>query len=105
MWLDAVLMHAPTKHLARAIGAVAQEPRWVEIEAFLRAFDHAPCGKNFGLSDRCRRFDIDDDRILDVEQIVGRIGKEGLPAMGSGPACRRISRRDELGNDLGGGAE
>ena len=38
------------------------------------------------------RFDIDNDRVVDIDQIVGGIGKEGLSAMGSGPSRCRISR-------------
>lgn len=37
--------------------------------------------------------------MLQVDQIVGQIGEEGLPAMGGRPARGRISRRDELGHD------
>jgi len=45
-----------------------------------------------GLPDRGCRFDINDDRVVDIDQIVGGISKEGLPAMGSGPSRRRIGR-------------
>jgi len=53
------------------------------------------------LADRGGRFDIDNDRVVDIDQIVGGVGKEGLSAMGSGPTGRRIDRRDELGRDFG----
>jgi integrase len=29
---------------------------------------------------------IDDDGVLDIDQVIGRVAEEGLPAMGSGPA-------------------
>jgi hypothetical protein len=55
------------------------------------------CGQNLSLADRGGRFDIDNDRVVDINQIIGGVSKEGLSAMGSGPAGRRIGRRDELG--------
>jgi hypothetical protein len=100
-----MLVDQPTQHIGRAIGAVGHQSGGIEIEAFHRTFDHAPCGKDLGLPDRRGRFNIDDDRVLDIDQIVGGIGEEGLPAMGSSPARRRIGRRDELGCDLARSAE
>ena len=54
------------------------------------------CGEHLVLPDRSRRFDINDDRVLDIDQIVGGVSEEGLSTMGSGPARLRIGRRDEL---------
>ena len=62
----------------------------MQIEAFDRAFDHALRSQNLGLPDRGGRFDVDDDRVVDIDQIVGGISEEGLSAMGSGPASRRM---------------
>ena len=55
--------------------------------------------------DRRRRLDIDNDRVLDIDQIVVRIGKERYPAVRRGPPRRRIGRCNELGCDLGCGPE
>ena len=41
------------------------------------------------------------DRVLDIDQVVGGVGEEGLSAMSAGPARRWIGRGDELGRDLG----
>ena len=35
----------------------------------------------------------------------GGVGKEGLSTMGTDPACDWMSRRDELGDDLGRGSK
>ena len=70
-----------------------------------RSFDHALCRQDFGLADRGGRFDIDNDRVVDIDQIVGGVSKERLPAVRSSPACRWIGRRDELGHDLGRSSE
>src|SRR3979490_1576768 len=79
MRLDAVLVDQPAEHLSRAIGAVAEKTGWIKIEALHRAFDHTFCGQNLGLPDRGRRFDINDDRVVDIDQVVGGIGEERLP--------------------------
>ena len=97
MRLDAVLIDQPAEHLGRAISTVAHELGRIEIEALHRAFDHVFGGEHLGLPDRRGCLDIDDDRVVKVDQIVGRVAKEGLPTMGACPARCRISRRDELG--------
>ena len=90
--LNAVLIDKPAKHLGRTVGAVAHQSGGVEIEALHRAFDHAFGGENLRLPDRGGRLDIDDDRIVGIDQIICRVGEEGLPAMSAGPARRRIGR-------------
>lgn len=40
--------------------------------------------------------DIDDDRVVEVDQIVGSVSEEGVPFQGSSPLCRWIRARDEL---------
>ena len=62
-------------------------------------------GQNLSLADRGGRFHINDDRIVDIDQTVGGVSEESLPAKSSGPASCRIGRRDELGRDLGRPAE
>jgi hypothetical protein len=74
-------------------------------DAFQRALDHALCRQHLGLTDRRRCFEIDNDRVIDIDQVVGRIGKERWPAVRRGPPRRRIGRCDELGRHLGCGAE
>jgi len=92
MRLDAPLGHKPTQHLGRPVSAVAEEPAWLESQALHRTFDHALCSENFCLPDCGGRFDVNDDRVIGIDQIVGRVGKEGLPAVRTGPARRRIGR-------------
>jgi hypothetical protein len=58
----------------------------VQIEALHRAFDHPLCGQDLGLTDRGRRFDIDDDRVVAVDQVVGRVGEEGRSPPRAGSA-------------------
>jgi hypothetical protein len=56
--------------------------------------------QHLGLTDRGRRFNIDDDRVVDIDQIVGRVGEEGRTTAPCSPPRCRISRRDELGRHL-----
>ena len=92
MWLDAMLVDEPSDHLGGAVGAVPQKSCGIKIEALERAFYHALCGQDLGLPDRGCGFDINDDRVVGIDQIVGGIGEECLPAVGSGPSRRRIGR-------------
>ena len=66
----------------------------IKIEAIDRAFYHAFCGQDLGLPDRDCRFDINNNAVVDIDQIVGGISEECLSAMGSGPSRCRIGRRD-----------
>ncbi|KFD27376.1 hypothetical protein IH86_14680 [Sphingobium yanoikuyae] len=44
-------------------------------------------------------FHIDDHGISQIDEVVGAVGEEGLPAMGARRACRWISRRQIFGRD------
>ncbi len=103
--LDAVFVDQPAEHLGRPVGGVAGKPRRVEIEALHRPLDHGLRRRHLGVADGGGGLDIDDDRIVDVDEIVGGVGEEGLAAMGAGPSCGRIGRRDELRRDRRSGAE
>src|SRR5208282_5940639 len=93
MRLDALLVDEPSEHLGRTVRAVPQEAGGIKIEAIYRAFYHAFCGQDLSLPDRGGRFDINDDPVIDIDQIVGGIGEECLSTMGSGPSHRRRPHR------------
>ena len=57
------------------------------------------------MADRRRRLDIDDDRVIDIDQVIGRIGEERWSAVRRGPSRRRIAWCDELRCDLARRAE
>ena len=57
-----------------------------------RTVDHGADGRHLGLAHRRRRLDIDNDRVFQIDQIVGCIGEEGQPLVGTGPARGRIGR-------------
>lgn len=57
-----------------------------------RPLDH-PFGRGYlGLPHRRARLDIDDHRIVDVDQVIGGVAEIGTPAVGLGLARRRIDR-------------
>ena len=105
MWLDAVLIDEPAQHLGRAVGAVAGEPGRIEVETVHRPLDHALGRGHLDLADGGDRLDVHDDAMVEVDEVVGGIGEERLPAMGAHPARRRIGGRDELRRHLGRVAE
>jgi hypothetical protein len=58
-WMD-------NQRLPRVMIAAQQ----LEVEAFHRTFDHAFGGEDLGLPDRRGCFNINDDRVLDVDQVI-----------------------------------
>ena len=105
MRFDPLLMDQPIQHLGRAVCSVADQLGRIEIEVFERTLDHTPCRCGFGLPDGRCCLDINDDRILRVDQVVGRIGEERRSAVCSGSPRRRVGRCDELRRHLGCAAE
>lgn len=68
-------------------------------EALLRSLDHPSLGGHFGLPHRSRGLDIDDHRVIQVDQIVGAVCVEGGLARCRGPARRRVGEVDPLKRD------
>src|SRR5262245_54611086 len=54
-----------------------------------RALNHALGGQRLRLPDYHGCLDIDDDRVLDIDQLIRRVGEEGLAAVRSRPARHR----------------
>jgi len=104
MRLDPALVHQPGEVLGRAIGTVGGELGRPEAEALLRPVEHGAGRADFGLPDGTAGLDIDDDGVVEIDQIVGGIGEEGVTLQGPGPLRRRIGARDELRLDLAGRA-
>jgi len=70
--------------------------------ARLRGSSGLPCeraGGYFRLADWCRRFNIDDYRVIEIDEIVGAVGVERRLARGRGPARRRVGEVDPPGRD------
>jgi len=74
-------MRPDPNHLGQAVGAVAGEPLRLEPEA-LGAFDHRARCDNLRLPDRAARFDVDDDRMIEIcanrcAFLVASLGADG----------------------------
>src|SRR5690606_7823521 len=93
------------KVLGRAIRTVRGEALGLEAEALGGPVEHGARGADLGLTDRPARLDIEDDRVVGVDQVVGGIGEEGVALVGAGPLRRRVGRRDELRGDLASSTE
>ena len=102
--LDAPLLDQPGKVLGRAKSAVGSWPLGIELEAILGAIDHRARGADLRLPDGSAGLDIDDDGMVEVDQIVGGIGKEGMALVGAGPLSGWIGPRHELRLHLAGRA-
>lgn len=95
--LDASTLDQPGEVRRGAVCGIGHEPLGPKAEALLRSFDHpALCG-HLCLSDRGPRLDIDDHRVIEVDQIVGGVSVKG------GPPRRRSRARCGIGqvNALG----
>src|ERR1700687_1075904 len=78
---DVLFLHHPGEDLRRSVGFVGAKPPWLQTEAGLRSVEHDLGRTNLGWSADACRLDIDDDRRLEVDQIVGGGGKVGGPLM------------------------
>ena len=78
---------------------VADQLARPDAEVVVDLLDHPLRRGHLGLPDCGRCLYVHDDGVLYVDEVVGRVGIEGLPALGAGPARGRISRRQELGHD------
>jgi hypothetical protein len=93
MWRDALLLDQPVQHRSCPIGGIGCEPLWLETEAFLCSLDHGLRRTDLGLTNSTRRFDINDDAELDVDEIVVGVGEECRSLMSPGPLGCGISSR------------
>src|SRR6185437_833725 len=87
---NAALLDQEGEVLGRAIGAVGGKALRLEAEALGGPVEHGARGAHLRLPNGPARLDIEDDRMVGVDQIVGGIGEEGLALVGPGPLRRRI---------------
>lgn len=105
MGRDPAPLDQPGHVLGRAVGTVGNKALRLQPEALGSPVDHGTRCADLGLANGAARLDIEDDRVLGVDQVVGGIGEEGVALVRSGPLRRRIGLRDELRRNRAGGAE
>src|SRR5580658_10327152 len=71
----------------------------------VHSVDHGLGCCYLGLPDGGRRFDIDNDRVIEINQIVGGIGEECQATMGTGPAGGWVGWRQVFWRNLRRGAK
>ncbi len=82
---DLPLLDQPGQVLGRAIGAVGREMPRLEAEALGRSVKHGARSPDLRLPDRPGSLHIEDDRVLGIDQVVGRVGEEGVSLVSPGP--------------------
>src|SRR6202521_4852877 len=94
---DPFLLYQPAEHRRYAIGHLTNQPLRFQLEPFLDALDHGPGRLDFSCPPGRRRFDINNDASLHIDQIVGRVGVKRW-AIHCRPTRGGIRRRDRRGN-------
>ena len=84
--LDPALVHQPGQHLRRAVAGVGDQLARPQIVAIGNALDHPLGRRDLRLPDGGARLDIDDDGMLHIDQVVGRVAELGLATVGGGVA-------------------
>ena len=74
--LNAALVHQPAKHLGRAMAGVGDQARRLDVE-LLGAVEHRLGRPDLRLPNGGRRLDVDDHRMLQVDEIIIGIGVDG----------------------------
>jgi len=64
------LLRKPAKELARSVGGVSREALGLQTKPLLCALDHDGGRSHFVEGPGRRRFDIDDEGVLVIDQIV-----------------------------------
>src|SRR4051794_907294 len=105
MWRDALLLDQPVQHRSRSVSGIPDKSLWFETEALLGPFDHGLCCADFGLANGAGGLNVNDDAELHVDEIVVGIREEGRPLVSPGPLRCRIGRRNELRDNIAGGAQ
>jgi hypothetical protein len=104
MWRDALLLDQPVQHRSRPVSGIPDKSLWLETEALFSPFDHGFCRADLGLANGAGGLDINDDAELHVDEIVVGVREECRPLVGAGPLRRGIGWRDELRDNVAGGA-
>ena len=81
MGLDLILLTLgqPAQHGGRAGGGVRRQRGGIEAKSIHRSVDHRPRRAGFGLAHGAGCFDIDDDRVVGVDEVVVGKAKKARP--------------------------
>lgn len=86
------LLNISNRACRRSLAGVGCKASRVETEPLPGSLNHSLGHRNLCLADYRRRFDFNDDRVVEVDQIVRLVGEVGEPTIGARSAGRRIDR-------------
>src|SRR5947209_16646682 len=86
----------PMEELASAVRRVGGEPVGLEPQSLLRPLDHRLCRSHLVVSAGWCCLYVDDDRVLDVDQVIEPIAELDALVGFCGPRRARVHRRDHL---------
>jgi len=78
MRLDPALVDQPVEHLRRPVSAIGVQLLGAKAEPVLDPVDHGACRPDLSLANAAAGVDVDDDRIIEIDQIVCSISEEGV---------------------------
>lgn len=100
MRLDVFFVHHPGQHRTRSVSGIADEPIGLDVKLFLDPLDHGIGALEVGGSMRRGRLPIHDHAMLDINQIVRRVGEKGRASWRCGPTRKQISQLQALRHGL-----
>jgi len=86
----------PMEELASAVRRIGGEPVGLEPQSLLRPMDHRLCRSDLVVSAGWCCLYVDDDRVLDVDQVIEPIAELDALVGFCGPRRARVHRRDHL---------
>jgi hypothetical protein len=95
----------PRQHLGGAISGVGNELTRPKVKIIMGALDHPLSCRDLRLADSCACFNVDNDSVLHVDEIVGSVAELRLPTVRRRVARCWIDRRDARRHDRSGCAE
>jgi hypothetical protein len=69
----------PSEHLGRTICTVGGHSFGIETELILDPVDHSARRADLRLPNGATSLDIDNDGVIEVDQVIGGVGEEGMP--------------------------
>ena len=96
MRFNTFLINHPAEDFSGSICGVTNQTLWFYLKSRFNSINHRLGRVHFFPAIRCRRFNINDDADIQINQVVCRIGKKGWTTRCCSPTGRRIRDRYTL---------
>src|ERR1700728_3112782 len=100
MRLDPTGVHQPVEHVGGAIGRVSRQAIRMKPEPLIETIKHGAGRTNLSLPNGASWLDVNNDRSLQIDQIVVRVSEECMALVGASPLRGRVGGRHKFRNDL-----